>query len=416
MDIAKKPDETVVQPEITIGMTGHVDSGKTTLLEKLSGKWTDTHSEEIKRGVTIRLGYANTNIYKCEKCDELQYSTRQKCEKCGTETSFVRKISFVDAPGHESLMATMLSGSAIMDAALLLIAANEECPQLQTKEHLMALSIIGVKNIIIVQNKIDLASEEQVRKNYEQIKAFIKGTIAENSPIIPVSAQHNINIDVLINTMQEKFATPKRDPTKDPLMFVARSFDVNKPGTEINELVGGILGGAIKEGTLKINDEIEIRPGLKVEKENKILFKPITTRIIGLRTGEEPIENAHPGGSIAILTELDPGISKSDSLTGNVVGYPGKMPEVHYEMKLEPKLLQRVVGTKEEVAVEPIKKGEMLMLNVNSAATTGLVIELGKNLVHVRLKRPVCASLSDRITISRLVGSRFRLIGYGLMK
>ena len=165
---AKK--EKVLQPEINIGMVGHVDHGKTTLLERLSGVWTDTHSEEIKRGITIRLGYADTVFYKEGK----EYTTRPKNK---TKAKLLRKVSFIDAPGHESLMATMLSGATIMDGALLLIAANEECPQPQTREHLMALEIVGVKNVVIVQNKVDLADEKGVLKNYEQIKKFVKGSI-----------------------------------------------------------------------------------------------------------------------------------------------------------------------------------------------------------------------------------------------
>jgi translation initiation factor 2 subunit 3 len=116
------------QPVINIGFFGHVDHGKTTLTEALSGKWTDTHSEEMKRGITIRLGYANTTIYKTKK----GYTTDPK-EK-GT---YIRTVSFVDAPGHESLMATMLAGATIIDGALLLVAANENCPQPQSREHLL---------------------------------------------------------------------------------------------------------------------------------------------------------------------------------------------------------------------------------------------------------------------------------------
>src|SRR3989338_11115175 len=159
----------------------------------MSGKWTDTHSEEIKRGITIRLGYADTAFYK----EDGNYTTKTKDKK---KASILRKVSFVDAPGHESLMATMLSGATIMDGALLLIAANEYCPQPQTREHLMALDIIGVHNIVIVQNKIDLVSEEQAIKNYDKINDFIKGTKYEKAPIIPISALHNVNIDVLIET------------------------------------------------------------------------------------------------------------------------------------------------------------------------------------------------------------------------
>lgn len=394
-------------PEVNIGMIGHVDHGKTTLTERLSGKWTDTHSEEVKRGITIRLGYADTIIYKCPKD---HYTTKKTCEICKSKTVFERKVSFIDAPGHETLMATMLSGAAIMDGALLLVASNEECPQPQTREHLMALEIIGIKNIIIVQSKIDLATEEQALKNYEQVKKFTKGTIAEKAPIIPISALHNINIDELLKEIQNTIKTPKRDSDTSPLFFIARSFDINRPGAEINSLVGGVLGGSLKQGKLKVNDEIEIRPGLKID-ETKAVWKPIITKINGLKTGDIEVKELSPGGSSGILTALDPSIVKSDNLTGNVVGLKNKVPEVFYEFNLKPKLLERVVGAKDDLVVDPIKKGEILMLNVNSAATVGTVTEMKKDIIHVVLKIPVCVSKTDRITISRNLGARWRLIG-----
>ena len=174
MSRIKKLQEENVQPEVNIGLIGHIDHGKTTLVERLSGKWTDTHSEELRRGITIRLGYADFSVYSCK---EHGYNTKKICDEC----KFERKISLIDAPGHESLMATMLAGTAIIDGALLVIAANETCPQPQSKEHLIALEIIGIKNIVIAQNKIDLVSKEEALENYKQIKSFIKGTIAENS-------------------------------------------------------------------------------------------------------------------------------------------------------------------------------------------------------------------------------------------
>src|SRR3989344_1725774 len=132
------------QPVVNIGLVGHVDHGKTTLTEQLSGKWTDTHSEEIKRGITIRLGYADTIFYRCIKCrEEEAFTTKKECQRCKGTAEFVRKVSFVDAPGHESLMATMLSGATIMDGALLLVGANESCPQQQTNEHVTALELMG---------------------------------------------------------------------------------------------------------------------------------------------------------------------------------------------------------------------------------------------------------------------------------
>jgi len=388
------------QPEINLGMIGHVDHGKTTLTEQLTGKWTDTHSEELKRGITIRLGYANFSIYK----DKDTYTTKKS-----KDAKLLRTISIVDAPGHETLMATMLSGAAIMDGALLLVAANEECPQPQTKEHLMALEIIGIKQIIIVQNKIDLVTKEQALNNYKQIKQFVKGTIAEKAPIVPISAQHNINIDLLLEAIEENIKTPERDTKKDSLFYVARSFDVNKPGQDISNLMGGILGGAVKQGIFKVGDKIEINPGYKLNDK----YYTIKSQILSLMSGNDKITQANPGGSIAILTDLDPSIVKSDSLTGNVVSFEGKAPNVFYDLKLEFKLLERVVGSKEDLNVEPLKKNENLVLNVNAAVTIGEIIDISKKGIIVRLKIPVCANYGDNVSISRRLGNRWRLIGVG---
>lgn len=406
------------QPEVNIGLVGHVDHGKTTLTERLTGKWTDTHSEEIKRGITIRLGYADIIFRKCPKDEDISaWTTSKECiNHPGEKTIPVRKVSFVDAPGHESLMATMLAGATIMDGALLLVAANESCPQPQTKEHLAALQIVGIKNVIIVQNKIDLVAEDQLMKNYEQIKAFLKGTPYENAPIIPISAVHNVNIDALIDAIQNFIKTPERDSTKDPIMLVARSFDINKPGAQPKEMVGGVLGGALTQGILKTGDEIEIRPGRKIEREGRTFWNPIFTKITDLKTGGLSAKEVRPGGSIGVLTSLDPSVVKSDSLTGGVVGQKGKLPPVIYDMLIEPHLLERVVGTEEELKVDPIKLTEPLMLNVNSGATVGIVDELKKGLVHCKLKLPVCADKGAKVSISRRVGQRFRLIGYGILK
>lgn len=397
----------IIQPEINIGLVGHVDHGKTTLTEQLSGKWTDTHSEEIKRGITIRLGYADATFYKDKKTFTAKKTKTAK---------LLRKVSFVDAPGHESLMATMLAGTTIIDGALLLVAANEQCPQPQTREHLQALQILGVEKVIVLQNKVDLVDKERAMKNHEQIKEFLKGTPYEDSPIIPLSARQNINVGKVIEAIENYIPTPKRDPKLDPMMYIARSFDINKPGSEINNIKGGVLGGSLIQGKLKVGDDIEIKPGYGVEEKNVKVFKPIKAKITSLMTGGEAVKEVGPGGSIALLTELDPAIVKSDALTGGVVGLPDKLPETRYELTLETHLLERVVGSAEELQVEPIKKMEPLMLNVNSAATVGVVTELSKDLIKCKLKLPVCCEVGARVTISRRVVNRFRLIGYGLLK
>ena len=405
----------LIQPEINIGLVGHVDHGKTTLTERLSGKWTDTHSEEMKRGITIKLGYADTIFYKCPSCNK--YSVKEKCYECKEEkTEQIRKVSFVDAPGHESLMATMLAGTTVMDGAILLVAANEQCPQPQTKEHLMALEMSGIKNVVIAQNKIDLVDNERALKNYNQIKEFLKGTAYENAPIIPISAQHGANIHFLIKAIQETIPTPNKDKTKEPLFLVARSFDINKPGSTPDKITGGILGGALVQGALKKGDRVEIRPGRILEEQNQLVTKPIYAKIISITSGGKNVDEITPGGSIGIKTSLDPSIVKSDNLVGNVVGLPEKLPPVWNNLKLEIHLLQRVVGTQQDLEVQPLRMGEVLMLNVNSAATVGQVIDLGKNIATTKLRLPICAEKESRVSISRKVGTRFRLIGYGIIK
>jgi translation initiation factor 2 subunit 3 len=186
---------------------------------------------------------------------------------------------FVDCPGHDILMSTMLSGAAVMDAALLLIAGNETCPQPQTSEHLAAIEIMKLDKIIILQNKVDLVRQEAAEEHYKSILKFIRGTVARNSPIIPISAQLKFNIDAVLDAIVHTIPIPVRDFTKDPHMIIIRSFDVNKPGAEIDDLKGGVAGGSILHGVLKLGDEIEIRPGIVTRDQNGAFkCKPIFSR------------------------------------------------------------------------------------------------------------------------------------------
>jgi len=402
------------QPELNIGMIGHVDHGKTTLTQRLTGKWTDEHSEELKRGISIKLGYADAAFYKCSSCKEPQcFCNKNKCPSCGSPTNLLRVVSFVDAPGHETLMAIMLSAAAIMDGAVLVIAANETCPQPQTKEHLTALDIAGIKNIVIVQNKIDLVSEKNAIKNYDQILNFIKGTCAEGAPIIPISAHQDVNIDVLIKAMQDHIPTPERDLNKPPLMYTARSFDINKPGSRPSDLKGGVIGGSLIQGIFRQGEEIEICPGRRIEVEGKKSLEPITTTAISLFTGGKSVKEATPGGLIAIGTSLDPARTKSDSYAGKVIGKVKQLPPTMESFNLSINLLKRVVGTIEEKIVEPIKTNEPLMLTIGTATTVGIVSEFHGENIGVKLKIPVCAEEGQRIAISRRIDGRWHLIGYG---
>ncbi|MDD6286470.1 translation initiation factor IF-2 subunit gamma [Candidatus Methanosphaera massiliense] len=405
-----------VQSEINIGLVGHVDHGKTTLTKALSGIWTDTHSEEAKRGISIRLGYADITFRKCTECEAPQcYTTKETCEHCGSKTEVLRKVSFVDSPGHETLMATMLSGAAIMDGAILVIGANEHCPQPQTKEHLMALDVIGVKNVIVVQNKIDTVPKEKAIENYYEIKEFVKGTCAEGVPIIPISAQQGANIDILIETIQKYIKTPRRSLRKNPKLYVARSFDINKPGTHPKKINGGIIGGSLVQGKLKVGEEIEIKPGIQVKHKGKSEWRSLTSTITGLEAADNFVDEVGPGGLIGVALLLDPALTKADSLSGSIAGKPGTLPPTIQGFTMKTHLLDRVVGTKDETKVEPIHSSENLMINIGTTTTVGLVTSARGDIVDVNLKLPVCAEEGQRVALSRRVGARWRLIGYGII-
>ncbi len=403
------------QPEVNIGLVGHVDHGKTTLTKALTGVWTDRHSEEIKRGISIKLGYADCAFYRCpgEEPPECFTSDPDACE---AKAELLRTVSFVDAPGHETLMAVMLSGTGLMDGAILMIAANEVCPQPQSKEHLMGLQISGIENIVVVQNKIDLVDEETALSNYEDIKKFLAGTVAENAPIIPISAQQGVNLDVLIQAIEEHIPTPDHDLQAPARMAIARSFDCNMPGRGPAHLMGGVIGGSLAQGVWKVGDEVEIVPGIQVEEQNQITWEPIHTVIGSIVAGGEDIDEARPGGLLAISTMLDPQMTKSDSLVGKMAGKPGTLPPVWHEFTLDLHLLDYVVGSLEDVQVDPIRSNEPLMLNVSTATTVGMVTSVVGDHCDVRLKLPVSAEPGDRVAISRRIGTRFRLIGHGVIR
>jgi len=393
-----------MQAEMNIGMLGHVDHGKTTLTKSLTGKWTDTHSEEIKRGISIRLGYADCNIYHCAKCDK--YLPEAKCGKCGGKAKLARKISIVDAPGHETLMTTVIAATSILDGVLFLIAANEPCPQPQTAEHLLVLNSTGIKNIIVVQTKIDLVTREKAIENYNQIKMFLKGSAAENAPIIPISANSNLNIDALLRTINDNMRPAQHDEKAQLRMYVSRSFDVNRPGAKINEIKGGVLGGSVVQGVVKLGDEIEIKPGI-VRKEGA-KPTPIVCIVQSLMEESESLESAKAGGLIAIGTTLDPSLSKADSLVGSVIGRKGEVPEAVDTIAVKYALLER--GDMQNM---PLKENEPVVINAHTSTGVGLIVKLAKGIATIRLKKPNVVYPGMSVALSRKMGQRWRLSAWG---
>jgi len=305
-----------------------------------------------------------------------------------------------------------------MDAALLLIAGNESCPQPQTSEHLAAVEIMKLKHIIILQNKIDLVKEAAAYEQHKQINKFIKGTVAEGAPIVPISAQLKYNIDVVCDYIISKIPVPVRDFTSSPRLIVIRSFDVNKPGAGIDDLKGGVAGGSIMRGVLKIGDEIEVRPGIiSKSSEGNVKCTSIFSRVISLFAEENDLKYAAPGGLIGVGTRIDPTLCRADRLVGQVLGEVGKLPDIFTELEINFFLLRRLLGVKTEgekqSRVQKLAKGEVLMVNIGSTSTGGRVLAVKQDLAKIVLIQPVCTQEGEKIALSRRVEKHWRLIGWG---
>jgi translation initiation factor 2 subunit 3 len=403
------------QPEVNIGTAGHVDHGKSTLTQSITGVWTSAHSEELRRGITIKVGYADAAFYRCPQTPApAGFCTSSRCPVCGKDTKLLRAVSFVDCPGHESLMTNMLAGAFLMDGTILVIAANESVPKPQTREHLQALQMLNMKKIVIAQNKIDLVTDQEAKKNREAIDTFVAKTVASDAPIVPISAQQKLNIDALIEAIEEVIPTPKRDPKADPLMYVVRSFDVNRPGMEVRALSGGVLGGSLVKGELSVGEEVEVKPGMPDERSGKHV--PIITKVSALQTGAGAAEKVGPGGLVAVGTHLDPAFTKSDQMVGSVIGKPDTLPPTWEHITLDLDLFETAVGSAELVKVDKVKPGENLRLNLGTASSPAVVTSARNEVIEVDLKKPVAIEEGMRVAVSRRIAERWRLIGSGLLK
>uniref|UniRef100_A0A2I3GT17 protein-synthesizing GTPase n=1 Tax=Nomascus leucogenys TaxID=61853 RepID=A0A2I3GT17_NOMLE len=295
LDVTKltPPSHEVISRQATINI------GKI-VIKAISGVQSVRFKNELEGNITIKLGYANAKIYKLDD-PSCHWPECYRC--CGSSTpdefptditrttgnfKLVRHVYFVNCPGHNILMATMLNGVAVMDAALLLIAGNESFPQPQTSEHMAAIDIMKLKHILILQNTIDL-----------QILAFVQGTVAEGAPIILISAQLKYNIEIVFEYIVKKIPLPPRNFTSAPRLIVIRYFDVNKPGCEVDDLKGGAAGGSILKGVLKVGQEIEVRSGIVSNgSEGKLMCKPIFSKIVPFFAEHNDLQYAAPGGLI----------------------------------------------------------------------------------------------------------------------
>lgn len=424
------PEVISRQATINIGTIGHVAHGKSTVVRSVSGVQTVRFKSELERNITIKLGYANAKLYRARGAPSGEagnYRSKGSShpdvfEEDGKTWELQRHVSFVDCPGHDILMATMLNGAAVMDAALLLIAGNEPCPQPQTSEHLAAVEIMRLQHIIILQNKVDLVKRDQAVLQQQQIRKFVAGTVADSAPVIPMSAVLKFNVDVLCEYLVHRVPEPRRDFLSVPRLIVIRSFDVNKPGMDAHELRGGVAGGSILQGVLRVGDRIEVRPGIVSKNaDGTVRCEPIFSIIRSLYAEQNDLQYAVPGGLIGVGTLVDPTLTRADRLVGQVLGLRGQLPAIFTEVEISFYLLRRLLGVKtsegsRQSRVSKLKKDEVLMVNIGSTATGGRVLKVGKEQARILLTQPVCTQEGEKIALSRRVDKHWRLIGWGQIR
>merc|ERR1712194_18894 len=401
----------------------------------ISSVQTVRFKSELERNITIKLGYANAKIYRCThpECyrpgSYASYGSATEdeppCVHCPGKMELLRHVSFVDCPGHEVLMETMLNGAAVMDRALLLIAGNEPCPQPQTSEHLAAAEIMQLEHLMVLQNKVELVKPDGARNQHKEIKNFVQGSCAEDAPILPISAVNGYNVDVVAQYLCTYVPVPPRAFVCSPQMVVIRSFDVNKPGEEVKDLKGGAVGGSIQKGVFRVGMDIELRPGLVTKKSDGTQrVKSLKSKIQVLRSEANDLQYAVPGGLIAVGTKLDPTLTRQNGGVGWVLGVSGSMPSVFLEIDIRYYKMNRLVGVKESkdgdksvsTKVKKLSSGEILQINVGSTSVSGKVTTLGSgkdDSCKILLGSPVCAAIGDKVAISRRIERTWRLIAWG---
>lgn len=435
MDVNKKILENINeldiiknQATINIGTLGHVSHGKSTLVEALTGIKPMKDSKELELSLTIKLGYCNFKVYKCQKCPKpkcYQYygysnklDTTLPCKNCNKDSILIRHFSLVDNPGHNQLMSTMLSGASVIRGGIMVISGNDPVPQHQTEEHLVVADMLNMKDIIIVQSKLDLINKDKARKNCEKIKEFCHGTVAEGRPIVPTICipTRKVNLDVLIEYLCEMIPDPipKYNLELPVIMNIIRTFDINKPGIKVDDIKGGVIGGTIKQGILRVGMLVEIRPGFICTHSGKLEYKPLKTRVTSIFCEKNRLEYAVPGGLIGIGTEIDPMLTKSDKLQGHVLGDPKHIPDVYKNIKVKYQLMKYIVGSKEGIRVG---KKDIYKVNIGTACMRAkpYVIDKKNNKMVLQLEYPICAEIGTQLAISKLYDNAWRLIGNGIM-
>ncbi len=335
-----------------IGTAGHVDHGKSTLVQALTGINPDRLKEEQEREMTIDLGFAWLTLPNGES------------------------VGIVDVPGHRDFIENMLAGVGGIDAALFVIAADEGVMP-QTREHLAILDLLGINGGVIALTKIDLVTDpEWLDLVSAEIMETVSNTVLADAPIVPVSARTGQGLDELLKALQVCLAErPSRPDLGRPRLPIDRAFTMTGFGT--------VVTGTLSDGTFTLGQEAEIQP------------QGLRARIRGLQTHKRKIERAVPGSRVAINLA---GVSPADLKRGDVVTLPGV---------LRPTQLIDVRFRHLPDAPRPLRHNTEVKFFSGAAEVVAIVRLLGDDSLapgesgwlQLRLARPLALAAGDRFIL-----------------
>jgi translation initiation factor 2 subunit 3 len=413
------------QPICNIGTAGHVSNGKSSIIKAISGQATQKHAAEQVRNITIKLGYANAKIWKCQTCDAPQaYQATDSvpkeyfCKHCDSECMLMNHISFTDVPGHNSFMQTMFNGTCVMDGAILVeSAANHIFPAPQTICHTNVMKALGIPIITACVNKMDLLQKD--KKKAKDLIGMMSKYVGDNIPIIPMSATLDCNIDVLCEYLAN-YKIPPKDLGNCIRMYVVRSFNVNNAKTDIHSLRGGVVGGTLVRGKLNVSDNIYILPGFVVKintpDSNKIWkYLPLSAKVLSIYSEKQPLDTAIPGGSIGIQLDIDPALTGDDRLVGQtIVSHIDKF-----------KIFEKITVIFEKFNNVDIIVGQEVNININANNIQSIIKNINQSSdtkfeLLLELEKPICVEIGDKIIVNskknnHIDDSVIELIGYGII-
>ncbi len=395
-------DIKINNPIFNIGVMGVVSDGKSTLVEKLTSIKTQRHTQEKIRNITIKQGYANMKIWDKEGTF---YTTNSDYI---SENKLVNFISFVDTPGHNSLINTLLASVNLMNGVIIVIAVDQPLSmKQQLLQHLCIVKLSKLDKIIICLNKIDLVKKQVVLERKNELDLLLKKYDIKPYIIIPTCFNKKIGLNYVINSIMTLFNPEERNENEGhPLFVISRSFDINRPGMTFDNIEGGVIGGTVLSGSFNINDNIEIRPGRISNIDGKISCNPIKTKIMSIKSDKIELETASSGSLIAFKTEIDPYYTKNDSLIGNVVGFSEKLPNIFININLDIE-----ITTLFDYKFD-IKNNDIITLQIGTRVIDGKIIKIGKT-YNILLTKPTCISDKQHIIVCKNIDKVLRIVGDG---